>query len=1205
MRTRIPRLAPGLGLALAVALPLALASPAPAATISWNDPALEGGSFHEAANWQDSDGNAVSSPPGPGDVASFDLGDGAVSLSSPVTLEQQTETETLSVLGGGVELDLSGHDYEATSATGALFVVPNSLDPAEREPALTLSNGATGSGSEAVFRAPSGSVELSDGGALAVEGGATRLEASRVAVGVTGGVADPATSGLTVDGATVGAVSRIDVGATEDGTLTVENGGRILELPSSSGEKGLGLYLGDAADAVGSAVLRDAGTQVGAEGVVVGGRGEGSLSLEGGAELDVRDRVLVGGVPSQTGSRSTIAIDGGSHLEAKLLQVGTTIDDENDPTQAAGGLTLTDGTIDVKRFVARDGDLSQLALDGGAISVSTHLRVDTDAPLSLGSELDLDFSSPSQSAVFRDAVTLEAGSALRLNGGFLSVPSIDEAGGSFEWNAGSLNLRESGATAGQGTDALLPAELELGGTRDSLSLGGVLTIDGDTSVEPTSSGGAVTLGEDGYLAVDSIERVNGGSFTWTGGHLELDDPDGVLTLESGGLVGDAVTLDATRSLDVAGTTEIASGASLALDGGIFRTGSLVGDGFSWTSGTLDVASLRAGTGADELSSDLTIGPNRGLEADHLEIDDVAVTLAGGQAEVRSSLAVDSGAGGRLDFDTGQLTMRTDLTVCDGGLTGASGAGTVTLGAGDRIAVEPFGLDPPPATTTIADGAAIELQGGTLDTDALALEGSGALRFGSGTVDVEQGLTVGPSGLQDLGGSGTLTLGTDDVLRSEQGTLTVADGATLAVAGGQAEILGLALEGTGAAHFDTGVLESRGDLAVSPDGLLGTGGASTVALGAGDEIDVLNALTIGDSQEVRVEGGRLDVGELQGDGALDLQSGELHLDEQDLYVGSSFDAGSVGDGYRLASNTGGGSSFYYSIGDGTEIRVGSGHHTHVDASGLEIADGGVLSTWELDAPSNVTIQPGGTLDVRHVVFDADSLFSGTETFELVDVGAELTLDSNAHLIAQQTAVATGATVDVPDSATLSGETTVSDGGSLGGSGTVEGSLVNSGTLEPGSSPGTLTVDGSFEQLDPGTIVLELGREDGGDDLLHDVLSVSGTVDLDGEVELVVDTSSAGLDPSFDPSTEDGLSFTAIQGSRVRGLFDDVLNAAVGNGRKWVLEYFPNRVDVSLLSSSSPDLIDHRLRAVPEPGTALLVGLGLLALGRSRAGRRPAA
>jgi len=1256
-------------LALALA---ALPSTALAATISWID--LDGGSFQDAGRWQDESGDPAVAPPGPGDGASFDLGPGDVSLSAPVALAADTEVSALGVLGGNVVLDLAGHDLEATSpsSAGALLVFPRE---AGREPSLVLENSAP---ALAAFRAPEGPVELSDGGTIGVQGGNTRLEASRVAVGVLNpdGASDAGTgsaSSLTVSGATLGAVSRLDVGASQDGILVVEQAGQVVELPNGQGETGLGLFAGDAAGTTGSVVIRDAGTRVGAEGVVVGGRGEGSLSLEGGAELAARDRVLVGGLSTDGQTASQLDVSGGSRLEASLLQVGTVTDDEGNLTPGAGHFTLSDGTVDVDRFVANAGALSQLDLQGGQLSVSRFLDVDTGEAVALGGRLDLDFTRPQHRARFADEVILGAGSELRLEDGVLEAPALTAAGGSFVWNGGSLDL-DGGATAGQAADALLPAELVLDAGRPSLRLGGTLTIDGDPSVDPLASGGAVTLAHGGSLDVGAIERVGGGSFTWLGGDLSLGSG---LAIESGGLVGDSVTLDGNRSLEVGGATSIAPGASLALDGGTFRTATLTGDGFTWNAGSLEVLQLRAGTGPDALASGLALHAGRELQAGQLAIDDAVVTLAGGRANV-GDLAIDPDAGGRLDFEGGFLRVQEGVTVGAGGITGTGGSATVRLDSGDQWLVGNLGGSTDDVTT-IASGSTLHLRGGSFRSEGLAVEGTGALRFEAGVVSVDEGLRVGAGGVQDSGGTSTVTLREDDRLVAALGPLTVGDGSTVALEGGELQADAIALEGAGAVYYQSGGITVDEELRVGTGGVLGSGGASAVALGAGDFLDTGDRLVVGVNGTLEIAGGRIgataldatagaahfvsgdvdvdgelsvsaagllgaggattvDVGSssrlaadvlrvdsghgvalqggelqvdaIEGSGELDVQTGRLVLREQDLFIGSSFtsadtadaDGDGVGDGYRLASNTAGGDDFFYRLGDGADVFVGTGHTTHVDGSGLEIQSGGSLSTWELETSQNVTVRPGGNLDVRHLVFDADSLFDGEAVAELVDVGAALTLGTNAKLFAASTVIAAGGSVSLQGDALLGGDATIEGGAGLSGTGTLEGDLVNSGSLEPGASPGELSVQGFFEQTDSGSLVLELGRDAETRQILHDALTVGGSVVLDGTLEILADVGSDGLDPAFDPAEEDGLSFTAITGERIQGSFDALAGTALGNDLKWVVEYFRDRVDLSVLSASSPDVIDHRLQVVPEPGTALLLGLGLAGLvGRRRSGR----
>jgi len=78
------------------------------------------------------------------------------------------------------------------------------------------------------------------------------------------------------------------------------------------------------------------------------------------------------------------------------------------------------------------------------------------------------------------------------------------------------------------------------------------------------------------------------------------------------------------------------------------------------------------------------------------------------------------------------------------------------------------------------------------------------------------------------------------------------------------------------------------------------------------------------------------------------------------------------------------------------------------------------------------------------------------------------------------------------------------GTINGKGTLDvtqaTSFVNNGTLSPGNSPGTLTIDGDFTQTPNGTIVLEIAGLTPG--TLYDQLIVNGTAILNGTVNIVL-------------------------------------------------------------------------------------------------------
>lgn len=94
-----------------------------------------------------------------------------------------------------------------------------------------------------------------------------------------------------------------------------------------------------------------------------------------------------------------------------------------------------------------------------------------------------------------------------------------------------------------------------------------------------------------------------------------------------------------------------------------------------------------------------------------------------------------------------------------------------------------------------------------------------------------------------------------------------------------------------------------------------------------------------------------------------------------------------------------------------------------------------------------------------------------------------------------------------------------GGTLAGSGTVNGNVINSGQVSPGMSPGVLHINGDYTQSAEGMLYVELGGTLPGQ---FDQLGVAGTATLDG-------TLHVGLFGGFDPDEGDAFPFV-ICGSR---------------------------------------------------------------------------
>jgi len=196
--------------------------------------------------------------------------------------------------------------------------------------------------------------------------------------------------------------------------------------------------------------------------------------------------------------------------------------------------------------------------------------------------------------------------------------------------------------------------------------------------------------------------------------------------------------------------------------------------------------------------------------------------------------------------------------------------------------------------------------------------------------------------------------------------------------------------------------------------------------------------------------------------------------------------------------------------------------------------------------------------------------------MVDVASGLTLTfNNALNLNANTLTKTGTgTIAINNVLASGGGTLNCDEGTCRGSGTVGGDLNNSGTISPGNSPGVMEVAGDFTQHEDGTLLIELAGTASGTE--HDLLSVGGTADVEGRLEV-------SLLDGFRP--EGGDSFDILNFAVLSGEFDDISLPELAAGLVW---------DTSSLYG------DGSLAVVPEPSTLLLLAMAnlVLMLARSR-------
>ena len=138
-------------------------------------------------------------------------------------------------------------------------------------------------------------------------------------------------------------------------------------------------------------------------------------------------------------------------------------------------------------------------------------------------------------------------------------------------------------------------------------------------------------------------------------------------------------------------------------------------------------------------------------------------------------------------------------------------------------------------------------------------------------------------------------------------------------------------------------------------------------------------------------------------------------------------------------------------------------TIINAGALQLGSGGTTGS----IVGNV-IDNGALIFNRSDAVTFGGVISGTGN--LVKLGAgTLTLPS-ANTYTGATTVNGGSLI--VDGSIASANTLVNPGGLLGGQGIIGGNLVNSGVVSPGSSPGTLTVNGNYTQNPSGTLRIEV-------------------------------------------------------------------------------------------------------------------------------------
>lgn len=657
----------------------------------------------------------------------------------------------------------------------------------------------------------------------------------------------------------------------------------------------------------------------------------------------------------------------------------------------------------------------------------------------------------------------------------------------------------------------------------------------------------------GTLALDFYSGTAGGFSGTTTGDFNV---------ASGATLrfSDGYTLGATSDVTGAGSVVFASGTvnvngsftvpTVSITGGTanlngpvtlssvtLSSGNLGGSGtvtsngsFNWSGGQM------MGSGTTTLNGGITLG-NASLRI----TDSRVVTLASGQtaAMSSSSTAITIGTTGTFNNNGTFLAQNNQSITGDGSGQSFNNAGTFTRNTSS-------------GTFNIADVNFTNT--GTINADTGTLNLAGFY----GTYNQQAGTVTGAGiiNAQKMNWSGGTFSGT--------GALNVSGGGNTITTTG-AKGLDRTLNNTGTITF-TGTLGSGGQIEFgvgnSTPGIINNSGTVNLSNGAGFEAANANAAhAINNSGTWNVSGSftnTVNTGiKFNNSGAVNVANNSTFVTLGGGTQTGSFTVGSGGDLWLIGSDLNSGSSV-----------TGAGK---VTLGGTTINSGSTYST------TGETSLRGGVTQFNTSA-TTGSVSGGTNQAHLVVSGSGTTLKVNGAFTnnTQYTTLEGGAII----------ETTAFNlnGGELNGNGSINGPLTSNGTIAPGASPGGITVNGNTILGSNSILNMQIGA--GSPVTNYDVLTVNGTVMLDGELRLAMLSNFGSITGSD--------TFTILTStSAITGLFANISPGQRLASQDLFASFIVNYGAGSAFGSDKV-VLSSFLNLTPEPSRAMLIVMGMTSL-----------
>jgi fibronectin-binding autotransporter adhesin len=664
------------------------------------------------------------------------------------------------------------------------------------------------------------------------------------------------------------------------------------------------------------------------------------------------------------------------------------------------------------------------------------------------------------------------GNTIKEGAGTLFVTGANTYTGGTMINAGRIEVGTGGTTGSFVGDVVNNAELAVNRS-DSFLITGV--ISGTGSFEQVGPGSTIFEANNSY----------------TGGTLISQ---GTLQVGNGGETG-LVPGNVVNN----GTLVINRSNTKFLEGIVSGTGELVQAGL----GTLIITNINSYSGGTAIESgilQISRDDNLGAPSGGLRIGGGTLFTTADMATARATVLAQEG---------GTFDVLAGTTLTHGGVI--DGAGSLTKTGGGRLRLTGDNLYDGPtdilAGTLLVSGDQSGATGLTTVAPGGTLGGIGTI---GGDVFVADGGVFAPGESPGtLTINGNLAFSPGSILNYEFGAADVVGGPLndLAVVGGDLTLDGtLNVEVSAGGTFGTGVYRVFDYAGALTDSGLDIG--LIPATGYFVQTSVSNQVNLVVTNGLTFRFWDGDAGP-KNDGVVNGGSGLWQS-------GAGNDNWTDADGTPNAAFTD--SSFAVFAGVGGTVTV-DGSLGAINVTGMQFAaDGYVVGgdAINLMAPDDTIVRVGdGTLAGRGITTTISSVLTGASGLAKTDLGTLILTGANDY--AGATTVAAGALYVEGDQSAATGLTSVSPNATLGGGGTIGGSvaITDGGALSPGSpgaAPGTLTVAGDLSLAPTARLAYSFGQANVIGGPLNDLTVVGGDLVLDGTIDVLL-APGGSLDPGI--------------------------------------------------------------------------------------------